>query len=358
MGLPQVIIDFKTLAVTAPTRSKNGICALILKDTLSGPLYTYNSFDEVTETWSKTNKKYIEIAFLGGAKKVLVSTIGTTKPTIDDALNTLGNNRWNYLSYPEGETADVAKVTTWIKTKRNTDHKTYKFVGGSLTSPDDMGILNLDTVGIKRTEETTPYTAEKFTPRIAGIACGVGTDSSLTNYKLDDVEYVTELEDDTARNNAIDAGKLILYNNGDGIVIARGVNSKTTVPSDKPDDSIFKKIRTVEIIDLIRDDITLNINRNYKGKVINTYANKLLLVGFINTYFGELASSLTLDPDFNNYCEINFVKQKAWLKSKGIKVEEMSDSEILKANTQDQVFLSCHIKTTDVMEDFDIEIYV
>lgn len=358
MGLPLVLIDFKTLARTAPLRSQNGICAIILKDTLAGPLYIYNSFDEITEAWSATNKKYLELAFKGGPKKVLVATVGTTTPTLDDALNTLGNNKWNYLSYPDAETADLTKIQAWIKTKRNTDYKTYKFIGGALTSPDDKGIINLTTEDIKLEGESTLYTSNKFTSRIAGIACGVGVNSSLTNYKLEDVEQVKELADDTARNTAINNGQLIMYNNGDGVVIARGVNSLNTIPSTNPDDVIFKKIRIVDIIDLIRDDITLNINRNYKGKVINVYNNKLLLIGFINGYFAELEDNLTLDPDFNNYCEIDFVKQKSWLKSKGYKVEDMSEKEILTANTEDKVFLICHIKTTDVMEDFNIEIYV
>lgn len=358
MGLPILLIDFKTLARTAPLRSQNGICALILKDTLPNSLYTYNSYDEVSESWTAENKKYIELAFKGGPKKVLVATVGTVTPTLDTALNTLGNNKWNYLSYPDAETADLTKIQTWIKTKRNTDYKTYKFIGGDLTTPDDKGIINLTTDEIKLNGVGTAYTSQQFTSRIAGIACGVGVDSSLTNYKLEDVEQVKELTDDNARDTAINNGELILYNNGDGVVIARGVNSLKTIASTNPDDVIFKKIRTVEIIDLIRDDITLNINRNYKGRVINVYSNKLLLVGFINSYFAELEDNLTLDPDFNNYCEIDFTKQKAWLKSKGYKVEDMTDKEILTANTEDQVFLICHIKTTDVQEDFNVEIYV
>lgn len=354
MGLPETIITFKQLASTAILRSETGIVALILKDTLAGPLYAYNNFDQVTESWSDKNKNFIQMVFKSSPKKVYVAVVGTTKPTLTEALGTLGNNKWNYLSYPEAETSDLTTITTWIKTKRNTDYKTYKFIGGKLTSPDDKGIINLTTEEIKTDDKPTGYTPGEFTARIVGIAASVGLTSSLTNYALPEIQSIKELADDSARSTAIDNGQLIIYNNGDDFVIARGVTSATTINAT----DIFRKIRIVEIIDIIRDDLTSTINKNYKGKVLNTYNNKLLLVGSINSYFATLSAEGALDPNYNNRCEIDYNKQRKWLATQGVKVDEMSESEILSYPTKDQIFLQCHVKTVDVMEDFNIDIYV
>lgn len=357
MGLPQTIINFQTLGETLLRRTENGIVALLLKDdTATEELYIYNSPDDVkaSDMWSDDNKAYINQVFKGGARRIYVARIGTSSPTLSNALATLGNKLWDYLAYPDGASGDMTTIATWVKGKRDTDKKTYKAVIGGVNA-DHEGVINFTTVGIKD-ENNNTFDNIKFTGRIAGILAGVGTESSVTNYKLEEVQAITDLADDTARSTAIDNGELILLNTGEEVVIARGVNSLTTVTTTKG--AVFKKIRTVEIVDTMRDDITSTINKDYRGKVLNTYDNKLLLIAAINSYFGTLEDENVLDPDYPNICEIDLAAQKSFLASIGVKVDDLSDAEIAKYNTQDQVFLKCSIKTVDAMEDFTINIYM
>lgn len=356
MGMPQTIINFQTLAATLITRTENGIVALILKDdTATESLYSYNSIEEVkvADKWSDDNIAYINQVFKGGPKRIYVARVGSSTPALNDALVVLGNRKWDYLAYPDGTSEEMSTLETWIKTRRNTDKKTYKAVLGSVTA-DHEGIENFTTVGIKVGSKT--YDNSKFTARIAGILAGVSTEGSVTNYALPEVDSITDLADDTARNAAIDGGQLILVNDGEDVVIARGVNSLTTVTTTKG--AVFKKIRIVEIVDTMRDDITVTINKDYKGKVINSYANKLLLAGAINAYFGALERENILDSEYDNLAEIDYEAQRTYLSGIGIKVDDLTEAEILKFNTNDQVFIKCSIKTLDAMEDFHFQIYL
>ncbi len=355
MGLPQTIITFQALAETLVRRTQNGVVAILLEDDAAPKtLYEYTDYEQVGSEFSTSNKKYLKMVFQGNPRKVYAAKIGTTTPALTDALKTLTNRNWDYLTYPAAEASDNTAMVSWLKTQRDTNKKTYKLVAGKLTSPDHEGIINFTseeiTVGL---DEWTP---EQFTARIAGIIAGIGTESSTTNYEISEINSFKDLADDTARNTAINNGELILYNNGERIVIARGVNSLQTIGTGKNES--FKKIRIIEIIDTIHDDIEDVIGQEYKGKVLNTYNNKLLLVAAINTYLSTLVKEDVLDSNFTNVCEIDLEAQRKYLQAIGVKVDALSNEEILKYNTNDQVFLMCKIKTVDAMEDFTIRIFM
>jgi len=357
MGLPQTIINFQTLALSLLQRTQNGIVALLLNDnTATQGLYTYTSIDQVKDTdlWSDENKKFIEMAFKGTPKKVYVARVGTTSPTLSTALQLLGNKLWDYLAYPTGATGDMTTISTWIKGKRDTDKKTYKAVLAGVVA-DHEGIINFTTVGITD-DENEVFDNIAFTARMVGIIAGSGTEGSVTNYEVSEVQSITDLADDTARSAAIDDGELILINNGESVVVARGVNSLTTTSVTKG--AIFKKIRIVEIIDMIRNDIATTIDTTYRGKVLNTYANKLLLVAAINAYFSTLAKEDVLDIEFNNLCQLDGNAQTEYLIGIGVNVENLEADKLLQYNTVDQIFLQCSIKTIDAMEDFYIQISI
>lgn len=102
--------------------------------------------------------------------------------------------------------------------------------------------------------------------------------------ELTDVDRLTRDELDAAVN----AGKLALKWDGRKVKVARAVNSFVTTSQGMLDS--FKKIKIVEIMDLIRTDITATAEDSYIGKYANTYDNKLLLVTAVPGLFHGLGA--------------------------------------------------------------------
>lgn len=71
MGLPKILIEFKTLAETLIARSERGIVAVILKDnsnTTKTAVYTKES-EIVKSHYTATNLAYLSLVFMGGPSK-------------------------------------------------------------------------------------------------------------------------------------------------------------------------------------------------------------------------------------------------------------------------------------------------
>ena len=106
-------------------------------------------------------------------------------------------------------------------------------------------------------------------------------------------------------------------------------------------------------MDLIETDISEIIANKYLGKVANTYDNKCVLISAISDYLTELANEELIESEFN--VDIDLDSQIAYLKEKGIDTDEMTETEIKKANTSDKVFLACSVNQIDAIEEIDIK---
>ncbi|QEK11694.1 phage tail sheath protein [Crassaminicella thermophila] len=353
MGLPEILIEFKTQGTTAIQRSARGIVALILKDDTNATFDTkvYTEIDEIdANDWTATNKDYIEKTFLGIPSKVIVERIATAATDYNTALGRLKNKKWNYLAIPGLQTADVTNIATWIKTERDNNKKTFKAVLPNHTG-DHEGIINFATDNIKVGETT--YTTAEYCCRIAGILAGLPFSRSSTYYALTEVESITESVDPSGD---IDAGKLILINDGEKIKIGRGVNSLTTTTATKGEE--FKKIKIVEGVDLVRDDIRDTFDSEYVGKVVNIYDNKVLFLAAVNAYFGELERIDVLDSSYDNKAEIDIIAQKLYLQGKGIDINSLKEQEIKEYNTGSKVFAKAQVKFSDAMEDLSFTVFM
>ncbi|WP_432662438.1 phage tail sheath C-terminal domain-containing protein [Wukongibacter baidiensis] len=357
MGLPEILINFKTQGTTAIERSARGIVALILKDdTKAFDTKVYKSIAEVDAAdWTADNKDYIEKTFMGTPSQVIVERIATSDTDYANGLVRLKNKKWNYLAIPGIASGDVANIISWVKTERDTNKKTYKAVLPNAVA-DHEGIINFATEGIVvAVDDTTTktYSASQYTGRIAGILAGLPFTRSATYYDLSEVESITEATDPNAD---IDSGKLILINDGTKIKIGRGVNSLTTTTGTKGEE--FKKIKIVDAVDLVRDDIRNTFDGSYVGKITNSYDHKVLFLSAVNAYFEELERSEVLDNAFDNKAEIDTESQRTYLMSKGVDVDALKEQEIKEYNTGSKVFASARVKFLDAMEDLQMEIFM
>lgn len=352
MGLPEINIMFSGLAVSAIQRSQRGIVALILKDD-TDTTFESKEYTSVTEIdpldWTATSKSYIEQAFLGVPSKVIVERLAVAALNYNEALTRLSFKKWNYLAVPGIAGADTTAVATQIKTWRDTDKRTYKAVLPNIVA-DHEGIINFTTEGI--VVNGTTYSASQYTARIAGILAGLPFTRSATYYVLPEVEAITE---HTTPDADIDAGELILINDGEKIKIGRGVNSLTTTTTSKGQD--FKKIKIIEGHDLVKEDITRTFNDEYVGKVNNSYDNQALFITAVNAYLRGLQPDV-LDPAADNLVGVDVEAQRLAWEGVGTDTSSWDDQKVKNTSFQSKVFLSGNLKFLDAIEDLALKISV
>ena len=287
MGMPSVSISFTEKAITAVKRGERGIVALILKDENipeTNPV-TCLSSEDVPTTLSESNQEQIKLALMGyinAPKKVIAYVLGADAEDYTEALNMLKTVKFDYLAAPTVSTDNATNdIVSYVKAQRAED-KLIKAVLPNV-SGDHEGVINFATATVYANDKE--YTTEQYCSRIAGIIAGTPINISCTYAplaELTDCSRLTKEEMDTA----VDAGKLIVWFDGEKVKTARGVNSLTTTTQDKGDS--FKKIKIVEAMDMIATDIRTTAQDNYLGKYANTYDNKCLLISAIGNYFDQL----------------------------------------------------------------------
>ena len=285
------------------------------------------------------------------------ASVQAPKNTQATLLKQLKHIRYNYIAAPTGTLQDQQDLASYIKAERNNSRKTVKAVVGSVAADFD-GIINFCTEEIKvATGKNTAgkttyktYTPIEYTARIAGILAGLPLDRSATYYKLTEVESVKVYED---LNDRIDKGELHLFDeeDGEGVKIARACNSLQTFTTDKGEE--FRKIKIMEGVDMVTDDVRDTFKKYYVGKYNNDYNHKMLFIGAILVYFGQLAGNV-LDGRAGNTIDIDFQFQKDYAIIKGEDVSQMTEMQIREYNTGSKIGLSGKVKFVDAMEDLNI----
>lgn len=353
MPLPNIVINFSKAAQTASRRAGQGTVALIIKDDgVTAGFYTLGSVSDIPAGLSATNKAYISDAFVGNVNrpaKVLIYVLPTGAEDLSDALADLATRKFDWLAGPpDCSSAEATTIANWIKGERTNNAAKYKAVLPE-TAADHEAIVDFNADDIK--VGTSEYDGARYCARIAGLLAGTPLTQSVTYAPLPEVSDVarsTKAEMDAA----VDAGKLILMHDGMKVKVARGVTSLTTTTTTPAD---YKKIKIVETVDLIRNDLRLLCQDNYIGKIPNSYDNKCVLITAIKEYLSGLESDGVLEAG-KSVVEIDVDAQRAYLASQGVDVSTMTDTQIKQANTGSQVFIKAVISILDAIEDITINI--
>lgn len=361
MGAPEINIAFYERAAAAIQKGDKGIVALLLVDSSVEAATVYTTLDvtEIPSTLSTANKKYATLAWMGyinPPKKVYLAVVAA-KTDYDDALAAIESLDWDWLAYPTAATdSNTAAVATWIAGKRANSHRIFKAVLPNSAS-DNEGIVNVPE---GYTDADGAVSAEEACARVAGIIAGTPWTMSCTYAPVTDATKCkehTKAELDTA----VDAGKLQLMWDGEKVKITRGVTSFVTTSASKGES--YKKIRLVEIMDRINQDIRTTCQDSYTGKYANIYDNKCLLVTAINGYFDTLVRDSLLS---SGACEINVAANRTYIRSHGgsfvldgevVQLEDATEEQIRKAPTGSWVYLRATIGLLDAIEDIQLDIY-
>ncbi len=196
------------------------------------------------------------------------------------------------------------------------------------------------------------YTAEQYCSRIAGIIAGTPLTIACTYAPLMELSDCTRLRKEDM-DKAVDAGELIVFFDGVKVKVARGVNSLVTTTDTKG--TQFRKIKIVEAMDMIHDDIKTTAEDSYLGKYANSYDNKCLLISAINGYFSQLIADGVLS---SAECGIDIAANRTYLESKGVDVKSLSDDDVKTHDTGDQVFLYAKLKILDAIEEITLPVSI
>lgn len=357
-GLPKIFIDFYSKLKDKIERDPAGIVALVLQDEeVSNGFYEYKRNDTINDDWTSKNMDYIEQAFEGSPKKLIIVNAGALEEgeSITDSLKKFKHQRFNYLAIPDISSSETEDVVDWVKEKRKKDRRMFKAVLPN-TAADHEAIINFTAEDIEVGDNI--YDTGEYTPRIAGALAGLPFNRSATYFILDEVDSIKESDDPDA---AVDDGELILIDDGENIKIGRGVNSLQSTEGEKDNkNEEFKSIRVVDIMDLIHDEIHDNFEENYIGKVPNIYDNQALFVNDVNNAFQELEADdmQLLSPDHDNEVWIDVDAQRGAWENAGIDTEDWDDDEVKRKSFRRNVYLAGSIKLVDTIEDLELFIEV
>lgn len=351
---PKFKIDFKEDAVLAIQRQSRGNVVMILNDDTNNLIdkAEYSGLGDVVKAdFTEENYDRLTLAFLGNPSKVIVIKAAQE---LSDTLKKLDYYDNYTLCYPEGVAADFTAIQNYIKNAR-TKNNYSKAVLGSALSPDAQYIINFTTDDIKANVngEVKTFTSGDYTARVAGALSGLAPSRSLTYFELPEI---VECSLSTDADADVKAGKLVILHQDGSFKFGRAVNSLVTLTDGITE--AFQKIRVVDIMDMIANDIVATFRTGYVGKYTNNFTNKNRFVGAINGYLDDLASEGSLEAENDNSVTISYEKTRSYLKNKGIDVSKLSYMDILKANTLSYVFLDGVCSPTDTMEDLDLGIYL
>ena len=353
MGLPSVNISFKSTAITAIQRGEKGVVLLILRDTAAKVVEMLDVTD-IPEDLTADNIGYVQRAFTGyqTAPKKVIAVVVEADTEMADALKIAELYDFDYLCAPPTVTSEeVTTISSWIKSQRTNEYRKYKAVLPDCES-DYEGVINCTTSEIQTV--TDEFTAAEYCSRIAGLITGTPMTISATFAPLPEVVDVRRLTKEEA-DAANDAGQFILIHDGEKVKTGRAVNSFVTTTQDKSKQ--FSKIKIIECLDMINQDIRRTAEDSYIGKYANSYDNKLLLVSAIQGYFDQLEMDGLLEKGTSSV-DIDTEQQRIYLKSKGVDVTDMTDQQIRMAGTDDQVFLISHIQPLDAIEDITLRVFI
>ena len=375
MGAPIINISFIEKAKTIFGRAERGIVGLILKDNLvegNPQKFTVQLTDEIPEYLSDFNKEQIKLALMGNVtapKKVVCYVMNVGGSTEDDeepaslteeykkARQWVRETKMHFLAVPTVQTdGQLADMVSFVKEEVNVNKNKIIGIFPFANTEDSEAIVGCEftayTSGETHTATSGVYTAEEYCSRIAGFIAGTPFNMSITYGTLNDLSNCNRLTI-AEQDEAVDSGKLILMHDGEKVKIVRGVNTfKSTT---KTKSISFKKIKIVNIMNLIYDDLIKTIRDEYIGKFNNDYDDKCILVTAINAYFMNLITQSIIT---SGECQIDLEAQRNYLRMAGEDVVEMTDKEILKANTGSIVYLTGKVGIPDAIEDVEFPIYI
>jgi hypothetical protein len=301
---PGLYINFVEAAVAQISGGAMGIVAIPLKAHTGGTatdkiFYTVTNESDATELFGADNIQSIKFALAGGASEVLVYTLpvidGTTvteEAAYSEARDGFEARPFNVFVF-DGEVSATQQTETvaWLQTNI-TEKKEFMFVAGGSTADDlDPTVGNTRSTTLANdavvnlisgvTIEGVDYSSSDYAPFIAGLVAGTPINASIT-YAVVPVDDVTKRLKNSDIVTALQAGSLVLVNDGEKVKVEQGLTTTK------------KKIRSIRARHAIATAIDKTARDNYIGKLNNNADGQAALISAVKAYLEQLENSNVL----------------------------------------------------------------
>lgn len=351
MGLPTITFSLQKAAQRAAARISAGRVALILRDEQAKGLHTVHQQGDIPAELSQANRDAVLRALIGYINKpelIYLCVIGAADE-IEAGFAALSAYSYDYLAGPVDISVDDAQtLATLVKEQRKLRY-TGKVVLPNVAA-DHEGVINFVADGIVVGDNA--FVPAEYCSRIAGILAGTPAECSATYATLAEVADVNAI---AKPDEAVDAGKLFLINDGRRIKLSRAVTSKTALGANEP--ALLRKIKLVATVDLIRYHAISTVEDEYLGKCANTFDNKCILLAALSDYLKVLEHQDVLQAGSSS-AVLDAAATRTYLlasdPSRAEEIKAMSDDQVVKEDTGSKVFIRMYGKGLDAMEDFDL----
>lgn len=351
-GLPSINIVFKAAAESTTARIRKGVVAVIVRDAKANGNYTLSAESAIPADLGADNKAYINRAFVGyetRPQRVLLSVVPAEAANFNEALAWLDNQSFDYLAGPPDITQDEAKtIGDWVKEARQERHSIAKAVLPNYAGESEA-LVNFAASGIRVGEQT--YAAGEYCSRIAGLLAGTPMTMSCTYAPLPEVTDIDRLGGADG-DAAVDAGKLILVNDGEKVKVGMGVTSLTKPMAGQS--KSLKKIKIVEALDLIQANLRRACQDSFIGRHSASYDDKCLLLTAVRDYLTSLENEGVLRPDSTVGMDVDAIR--SYLEEHGMDTSQMDQQALKEADTDNSVFIICSVKVLDAIENITLQV--
>lgn len=371
IGLPELRTVFENATKAVLTRAKKGVVGIVVRDTKAHGVYTITDPDKIPSALGDDNRAYAARALMGSdlgraTKLVLIVTAPETNtaspkssgedsapaaPSLEVSLALLNGKQVDYFAgMPDMTAADMATIKSYVLAYRKVNPTIQAVLPNC--AANDRGIINYTStvhVGAKT------FAPAQYCSRIAGALAGLPTTASCTGLELEEVTAVDALNvenktEEEAQNEAINAGQLIVIHDGTHAEIARGVNSYVPA-ANSGDDLSTRKIKVTESEGLLAYYANQAIKTSFKGRMINGYDDRCLVIMELNLMLQKLEQQGLLLPGHG--AELDVEEQRKYMEDHGVDTSAMTYEEI---KTYDNlgtfVFWRVYCDFADTMEDF------
>jgi len=263
---------------------------------------------------------------------------GLTNADYLDALAAFETQEFNVIALDGASDSSLhASVASWVNRLRNEGKGIVAVLGGSAAednaadavakaiarsaSLNHEGIVNVGT-GARLGE--AQYSSAQVAAYVAGLIAGQSLSQSVT-YAPTTFEDVTRRWTRSEQEQAVRGGVFLLVHDGRMVKALRGINSLVTLREGQ--NTPWKKIRTIRVMDSINSDLQRTAEDSYIGKVNNTEEGRLALISACKQYMQSLAQAGVIESEgYDVYVDPEFTPEP------------------------DQVFLKWEARLTDVME--------